>query len=84
MWGKIIARDDPKTDGMLCRVGLKDYPDKEPQWESKTGQMMLSWHSLVNWNDDKRWVYYDYKNIMDVIDAKYFKVCDSPVKDTKE
>jgi hypothetical protein len=69
---------------MLCRVGLKDYPDKELQWETKTRQMMLSWHNLVNRNDDKRWVYYDYKYIMDVIDAKYFKVCDSTVKDTKD
>ena len=35
---------------------------------------MLSWRDLVNWSDDKRWVYYDYKNIVDVIDPKYFKV----------
>lgn len=49
---------------------------QEPQWESKSKQIGLSWDRLTGWCDPSHWACYDYKNVVDVIDQKYLEVYD--------
>jgi hypothetical protein len=40
----------------------------EPQWESATKTVGISWNDLRNWTDESNWAYFDYKNIVQVIE----------------